>query len=206
MLAGGSGITPLMSMLRDLGARGAVEDTVLVAYTRGPDDVIFGRELAALAARHPGLRVLVKHGLFDAAELAAAVPDLARRRAFLCGPAPMMALVEKMWTDAGIRDRLALERFVLAVAPSGATGSRRVTLATAGRAVETDAATTLLVGLEQAGERPAYGCRMGICGTCKTRKKTGAVTNVMTGVTSSDPDEDIQLCISTPCSDVELAL
>ncbi len=206
MLAGGSGITPLMSMVRDLAARGAIHDVGFVCFARSPADLIFGRELGALASRHDGLRVVVFHGLFDEANLAAAVPDLALRETYLCGPAPLMTRVETMWTEAGVRERLHQERFVAPVLRSTAAGSERITLTQSGRTIEMRAADSLLVGLEQAGEKPAHGCRMGICGTCKTRKKSGTVTNLLTGQVSSDPDEDIQLCISTPCSDVELAL
>jgi hypothetical protein len=47
---------------------------------------------------------------------------------------------------------------------------------------------------------------MGICGSCKTRKRSGTVENVLTGAISSDADEDISLCVTSPRSDVELAL
>jgi ferredoxin len=65
---------------------------------------------------------------------------------------------------------------------------------------------SLLERLERAGERPAHGCRIGICHTCKCRKQSGTVQNAVTGEVSSEPDQEIQLCISVPCSDLELGL
>ncbi len=51
-----------------------------------------------------------------------------------------------------------------------------------------------------------HGCRIGICHTCRCHKRSGTVRNVLTGAVSSEPDEDIQLCISIACSDLELGL
>ncbi|HEY1587377.1 MAG TPA: FAD-binding oxidoreductase [Polyangia bacterium] len=215
-VSGGSGITPVMSILRDLDRRDAVEDVVFVHYARSRRDVIFGVELERLALRHPGLRVFLclddDHGGFDEARLAAAVPDFAGRATFLCGPAGLMERVERMWHDAGASARLRRERFS---APprkqaSGADGSVApevaVTLARAGRTVAVASGAPLLETLERAGERPPNGCRIGICHTCKCTKRSGTVENLLTGAISDADDEEIQLCISVPRSDVELGL
>ncbi len=216
LLSGGSGITPVMSILRDLSARGAVNDLVFVHHARSRADVIFGPELETLAARHPGLRLIVcldddddaPRG-FDEARLAALVPDFAERSTFLCGPAPMMDRAEAFWAEQGASARLALERFVSAppltalAAPGEAV---QVQLARSQREVVATGPGPLLEQLERAGETPASGCRMGICHTCACRKRSGTVQNLVTGEVSSRPDEEIQLCISVPRSDLELDL
>jgi ferredoxin len=118
-----------------------------------------------------------------------------------------MEEVERLWERHGLTDRLRRERFV---APTAAIGEgatdARVTLARSGKAFRTDGKGTLLEQAERAGAKPAYGCRMGICHTCKCRKQSGTVQNVRTGEISSEPDEDIQLCISVARSDIELSL
>jgi ferredoxin-NADP reductase len=207
LLGGGSGITPLMSILRDLVARDALRDVVIVVHARRADDVIFGRELHAIAARHAGVRLLVHLDDLDEARLARLVPDFAARTTLLCGPAGLMARVERMWADAGASARLRREQFAappLTVPAPGAPIAIR--LAASARTVAAGGAGTLLEQLERAGERPPSGCRMGICQTCKCRKQSGVVENLRTGAISSDPDEDIQLCISRARSDLELAL
>jgi stearoyl-CoA 9-desaturase NADPH oxidoreductase len=68
------------------------------------------------------------------------------------------------------------------------------------------AAGTLLEQAEAAGLTPEFGCRMGICRTCKCRKSAGAVRNLLTGEVSDEEDEDIQLCVSAPVGDVALEL
>ncbi len=208
LFSGGSGITPVMSMLRDLDARGAVGDVVFVHYARSAQDVVFRGELDAIAARQPRLRVLVRHGLFDEADVAALVPDFAERETFLCGPPALMERVERLWADHGIAERLRHERFVMATPTVAAPDGRaaQVTLARSGREVDASPSRVLLEELERGGERPASGCRMGICMTCKCRKQSGTVQNLLTGEISSEPDQDIQLCISLARSNVTLDL
>jgi ferredoxin-NADP reductase len=216
-VSGGSGITPVMSILRDLDRRDAVEDVVFVHYARSRADVIFGAELERLAARHPGLRLILccddaPDGRFDEQRLAAAVPDFAARATFLCGPSGLMERVERMWDAAGAGARLRRERFAApmrattSAAASATTSAVEVRLTRAGRTVAVAGAAPLLDELERAGERPPYGCRMGICHTCKCTKRSGTVENLVTGAVSSAPDEEIQLCISVPRSDLELGL
>ena len=224
-LSGGSGITPIMSMLRDLAGKGPIRDVVLVHYARRREEVIFRAALETLAARHRGLRVVLclddapdGLGRFDEARLAALVPDFAKRATYLCGPPGLMARVERMWTQAGASGRLRRERFVaraLAALPAVEGGTApaadaardlQVRLLRSNRTRAVKRRGTLLDELERAGERPPHGCRIGICHTCKCQKRVGTVRNLLTGAVSSEPDEDIQLCISVACSDLELGL
>lgn len=218
MLSAGSGITPLMSMLRSAAARGPIEDLVFVHHAHRADDVIFRRALAELAAQHTGLRVLLclserssGPGRFDEAQLRRLVPDLAERETFLCGPPGLMERVEGLWSQLGASGRLHLERFVPHAAPARLPRGDRVrgvtvTLTRSGRSVTATDSGTLLEELERAGERPRFGCRMGICQTCRCRKRAGCVENLLTGAVSSEADEDIQPCISIARSDLELCL
>ena len=218
LLSGGSGITPVMAMLRDLSRRDAVRDIVFVHAARSRNDLVFEREMAGIAALHEGLRLRyflenepAGGGRLDAAKLLAAVPDLGERQTMLCGPTGMMDALSPTWTDAGLAHRLKTERFApaprLAVA-EGATAPARVklSLVRSGKSVVTDRSETLLEQLERAGERPESGCRMGICNTCLCKKRSGVVQDIVTGELSSAPDEDIRLCVSRPLTDVELAL
>jgi stearoyl-CoA 9-desaturase NADPH oxidoreductase len=213
-LSGGSGITPVMSMLRELSHRRAVRDLVFVHHARSRADVIFARTLEALAARHLGLRLVLRldddptgRGRFDEARLAADVPDFASRATFLCGPPGLMARVERMWHEAGAGAELRRERFAPALmVPSPSATTRTVQLVRSGRSCQIGEGATLLEALERAGERPPHGCRIGICHTCKCVKRAGTVQNLVTGAVSSDPNEDIQLCITVPRSDLELGL
>ena len=65
---------------------------------------------------------------------------------------------------------------------------------------------SLLEQAEQSGLSPEFGCRIGICHTCTRRKTSGVVKNLTTGVMSSTEAEDVQICVSVPVGDVDLAL
>ena len=216
LLSGGSGITPVMSMLRDLAARNAIRDVVFVHHARSRADVTFFNELTNLAQCHAGLRLVLcldddasaPRG-FDEARFAELVPDFATRSTFLCGPKPLMDRAEQLFESVGASDRVALERFTPALrlvpavtSPNGV----QVRLARSEREIVAKGQGSLLEQLERAGERPAHGCRIGICRTCKCRKQSGTVQNLVTGEVSSEPDQEIQLCISVPRSDLELDL
>lgn len=206
LVAGGSGITPVFAILRDLEARGELRDVVVVHSARDAADAIFGRDLAVMATQQPGLRLIAHHtkdaGRLDAAVLATLVPDVAGREVYVCGPAGLRELVR---TVAG--DRVHEEAFTAPVswvpAPQE-TATRSAQLR--GRKVSLVGRGTVLEQLERAGEQPAYGCRIGVCHTCRCTKKTGAVLDLTTGRVSNEPDEEIRLCVSIARSDLELAL
>jgi ferredoxin-NADP reductase len=214
LLSGGSGVTPVMSLLRDLSRRDAVRDIVFLHAARSASDVIFRDELRALEQRHTGLRVVFQlddapgGGPLDEAKLRVAVPDLAERETFLCGPSGMMDSVERMFARIGATDRLRSERFVAAAgmrSAGAAAGPVTLRLSRSGRSI-VGSAGTLLEQLERAGERPGYGCRLGICNTCRCRKRSGIVENTVTGAISSEPDQEIRLCVSVARSDLDIEL
>ena len=197
-ITGGSGITPVMGMLRSGTDR--LDDVVLVHSERSADDVIFGDELRALG-QQGRLRLVEQHtdaaGRLDVARLAELVPDLAERETWACGPSGLLDAVEEHWDAAGLRDRLHTERFRTELAAPGEGGTVRFT--GAGTSVETGGATSLLDAGEQAGVLLPSGCRMGICFSCVLPMREGAVRDLRTGeVTTAAPGDGVlvQTCIS----------
>jgi stearoyl-CoA 9-desaturase NADPH oxidoreductase len=213
-MGAGSGITPIFSLLLELANRRRLDDVALLHYAPTRDDVIFHDRLVALAEEHRGFRLAIRltrgfdrRGRFSEGSLRSLVPDFADRETFLCGPPPLMAEVERLWAQYGLLGRLRRERFVPPMPlPGVASGEACVTLLRSGRSFVSDGSGTLLEQAERAGARPAYGCRRGICHSCRCRKKSGTVQNVLTGEVSSAPDQDIQLCIAVARSDVELSI
>nr|WP_315489948.1 ferredoxin reductase [uncultured Rhodoferax sp.] len=212
LLSAGSGITPVMSMLRDLKARQYQGDLVFLHVCRAPDDLIFAQQLYALAADFSGLRLVVHHdtqaGFFSPQVLAAQVPDLGARSTWMCGPAGFMDAMSAYWVEQGFESELFSERFVGApVLPSTAPGKPvAVSFVKSGATFTTHGTDPLLVQAERAGLTPKHGCRIGICRSCQCVKTSGTVENLQTGEVSSAPNELIRLCISTARSDVALAL
>lgn len=212
LLSAGSGITPVVSMLRELKARDYRGDVVFLHVCRAPDDLIFAKQLQALAADFPALRLVLHYdasaGFFSPQVLAAHVPDLAERNTWMCGPAGFMDAIHVYWEAEGLASLLFSERFAGApLLPSTAPGTPvLVSFANSGATFTTSGTDPLLVQAERAGLTPKHGCRIGICRSCQCVKTSGTVENLQTGEVSSAPNELIRLCISTARSDVALAL
>ncbi|HUH68189.1 MAG TPA: ferredoxin reductase [Mycobacterium sp.] len=205
-LTAGSGITPVMSMLRTLVRRNQIADITHLHSAPTASDVMFGAELAALAADQPGyhlqLRETRTQGRLDLARLDHEVPDWRERQTWACGPEGMLTQAEKVWSSAGIRDRLHLERFAVSkAAPAGAGGT--VTFVRSGRAVAADAATSLMDAGESAGVQMPFGCRMGICQSCVVSLVDGHVRDLRTGQ-EHDPGTRVQTCVSAASGDCAL--
>ena len=212
LLSAGSGITPVMSMLRDLQRRNYPGDVVFLHICRSKADFIFAKQLLEIAGAYPELSLLIHAddvaGPFKIDMLQLLVPDLAERSTWLCGPAGLMDAVHRLWSQAAIKAPLASERFVaFTILPTLEAGVPvDVAFAQSGKHFATSGTAPLLVQAEQAGFSPKHGCRIGICRSCQCVKKTGTVQNLHTGELSSAPNELIRLCISVARSDVSLDL
>lgn len=200
-LVGGSGITPVMSMLRTLDRRGTMSDVVLHYSSTSPERMIFREELLALHEKHPSLTVIERHtdteGMLDLASLDEIAPDWRERETWACGPAPMLDAVEEHWERAGLEDLLHLERFSLQVSGDGGEGGE-ITFQNSGKTAEVDGATTVLDAGEQAGVGMPYGCRVGICHTCTVTKISGTVRDLRNGHDFDQPNEQVQTCVTVP--------
>jgi ferredoxin-NADP reductase len=212
-LSAGSGITPMMSMVRHLHARGAETDVVLVHTCHTANDAAFRGELLARARAWSRFRPVfvftAERGRLDRDRLARLVPDWATRLAYLCGPEAFMAMAGDLWWSAGLADRVRLESFgrvPRAGRPPANAAVATVSCTRSGATFPAAHDRPLLVEAERAGLRPRAGCRRGICHTCTVRKVAGTVENLATGAVTSEPDARIQLCVSAPRSDVSLAL
>jgi ferredoxin-NADP reductase len=205
-LTAGSGITPVMSMLRTLVRRRQIGDITHLHSAPTESGVMFRAELATLATDQPGYRLQLretrKQGRLDLASLGQEVPDWRERHTWACGPEGMLAQAERVWSAAGIGDQLHLERFAVSkAAPAGAGGT--VTFIRSGRAVAADAATSLMDAGEGAGVQMPFGCRMGICQSCVVGLVEGHVRDLRTGA-EHDPGTRVQTCISAASGDCAL--
>jgi stearoyl-CoA 9-desaturase NADPH oxidoreductase len=217
-ISGGSGITPVLSIIRHLVATEYGGSVAWLHYARR--EVILGAEQASLAARCVRLRFKTHftegprptRARFSREQLQSIAPDWEESYSFLCGPPSLNEAVAAVWTAAGLQSRLRTEHFALP--PTGqylANDSDEPTrhslvFARSGRAIQGRPGASLLEQAEGAGLNPPYGCRRGICRTCTCRKLSGTVLNAHTGAVSREPNEDIQLCVSIPRSNVSLDL
>mgnify|MGYP001061181354 FL=1 len=205
-LTAGSGITPVMSMLRTLARRDQITDIVHIHSAPTKAEALFVGELEALGCAHPGYRLVLREtrvqGRLDLARLDELVPDWRERQTWACGPLGMLDDAERVFRDAGVADRLHLERFAVNRAAGHGAGGR-VEFSRTGKTLDVDAATSLLEAGEQVGVRMPFGCRMGICQSCVVELVDGHARDLRTGEVH-DPGTRIQTCVSAASGDCVL--
>lgn len=205
LIAGGSGITPVLSMLRTLVDERYPGEVSLLYYARTPADVPYTEELDELAARR-GVRIHVRHtatdGHFTAEHLRGVAPWFARATTYLCGPPSLMESVRTLYADAGLSEHLHTEEFTPPVPTIDSEAGGRIRFTRSGVEVAGDG-RSLLEQAEDAGLSPEHGCRMGICFSCTQRKVSGVVRTA-SGEESAEDDEEIQLCVTAAAGDVDI--
>ncbi|MEE3065065.1 MAG: ferredoxin reductase [Actinomycetota bacterium] len=204
----GSGITPVMAMLRTLKSRGHSADIVHIHSAPTPDDVIFHDELRELENSEPRYRLHLQltetAGHLDFSDLTGIVGDWKQRPTWACGPPALLDTVERVWKDAGHSDQLHMERFTIAATDKGGEGGT-VNFAISDKSIEIDGATSLLEAGEKVGIQMPFGCRMGICQTCVLPLEAGHVRDLRSGTEHGEGDR-IQTCISTASGDCTLKI
>jgi ferredoxin-NADP reductase len=215
----GSGVTPVIGMLRNLFPstdegvvvlpRSRDLDIVVVHVAPSEPASIFLRDLQALD-QAGAVRLVARyddqHGVLDVADLADLVPDLAERTTYACGPGGLLEAIEQHHAAAGLP--LQTEQFRATTVVVGEGGE--VTFGRTGAVVEADGSTPILEAGEAAGVLMPSGCRMGVCYSCVTPLLSGAVRDLRSGdLTTAVPGETdpggvlVQTCINAaagPCT------
>ncbi len=211
-ISAGSGVTPIMSMLRHLDHYDELRDAVLLHSARHADDVIFGPELRALARRRPGFtlheQLTREHGRMGPSDLDRLCPDWRRREAFISGPNDMLDAFSEHFERQGTLQRLHMERFQpkLGLGEAGEGEGGSITFLASDRQAQSDGHVPILVAGEETGLELPYGCREGICHTCVGELRSGRVRDLRNGKVYGQEGEMIRTCISAPEGPVEIDL
>ncbi len=210
-ISAGSGITPIMSMLRDLAHRNELDDVMLVHSAKHEGDVIFGEQLRGLARQHEGFRIHEQHtednGRLTPADLDHICSDWRERETFLSGPAEMLEAMTRHWEEHGDCERLHVEHFQPYMNKEGEQGEGGpIRFCSSGVEAESDGSKGILDAGEEAGAALPFGCRMGICHTCVGRLRAGKVRDLRTGEVHGQEGEMVRTCINAPEGAVEIEL
>ncbi|EWT02598.1 oxidoreductase [Intrasporangium oryzae NRRL B-24470] len=215
MLTAGSGLTPVMSMIRTLVPRRPDADVVLIHSARTAADALFRDELLELADQFPGLTV--RHwytreeggrrlDLTDPTDLETLCPDWRSRAAYACGPSDFLDAATELWEHSGDdgQAQLTIERFAPVLLPGTGGAGGLVTFEKSDKEVEAGGDVPLLDAGEECGVVMPSGCRMGICRSCLTPLVAGKVRDLRTGEVHGDEGELIQTCINAAAGPVHL--
>jgi len=226
-LSGGSGITPLMSMVRELADAALPADVIFLHAGRTPNDLVFRSELLILAMRIKGFRLYFLpeelagerswHGLSGRISrdmLQLIMPDIAERIVMCCGPAPFMAAARRISAELGVGDKNYIEESFDAPAIEDApptssfqkTESKafKVAFTKQGRTIDVASDQTVLSSAKKAGVKLPSSCSNGLCGTCKSKLTKGSVDmNHNGGIRQREIDAGFFLpCCSKPLTDL----
>lgn len=209
-VSAGSGITPIMSMLRSLRRTGSLGDVVHLHSARTAETVIFGEQLRRIDAERPGyrlrLRITGNEGRIDPDDLDRLCPDWRERHAFLSGPGPMLDAMGERWRRDGDPELLHMERFQPLIGGEGEGDGGTVRFLRSGVEAGCDGGTPILAGGEEAGAILPFGCRMGICHTCVGKLCSGRVRDLRTGEVHGSEGEMVRTCVNAPEGPIEIAL
>jgi len=210
-ISAGSGITPIMSMLRSLHRDGTLDDAVHIHSARSVEGVIFADLLRRIDESNAGyelhLQLSGEQGRLSPGDLDRLCPDWRDRHTFLSGPAEMLDAMSERWEQDGDSGLLHMERFqpVIGGEPGDGEGGA-VRFLGSGVEAHCDSGTPILVGGEEAGATLPFGCRMGICHTCVGRLCKGEVRDLRTGKVHGSEGEMVRTCVNAPEGPIEIAL
>jgi ferredoxin-NADP reductase len=209
LLAAGSGLTPLLGLLRQALNDGFSAPITLLHYVRSRSQRAFSGELQELLGRHANLQVRWAisgepaqenelSGRFQPSHL----HGLLGNNLLVCGPHGFVADVREQWAGALQSEAFSLPQ----VLPQAALQSVQLQFARSQLQVIGDTASSLLVQAEQHGLRPAHGCRQGICASCTCTLVSGTVRDLRSGEVFHEPGQAIRICVSAPQGDVVVDL
>jgi len=216
MLTAGSGLTPVMSMIRTLVPRRPDADVVLIHSARTRDEALFHDELLELADQFPGLTV--RHwftreegsrrlDLSDVTDLETLCPDWRERAAYACGPPDFLDAATELWLrdgDDATHQNLTIERFAPVLLEGSGGEGGLLTFEKSDKEVEAGGDVPLLEAGEDCGVVMPSGCRMGICRSCLVPLVAGKVRDLRTGEVHGDEGELIQTCVNAAAGPVHL--
>jgi ferredoxin-NADP reductase len=210
-ISAGSGITPIISMLRNLDHRDDMKDVVVVHSARTREQVMFLSTLEDLDRRHESLRLDLRltadRGRMSAGDLDEVCPDWREREAFCSGPGELLDAMIERWEEDGDSDRLHFERFQPKIGGNAGEGEGgEITFLKSDTTTESDGGTPILDAGEEAGLDLAFGCRIGICHTCVGTLKSGKVRDLRSGDITEPVGQDVRICIHAAEGDVEFQL
>ncbi len=210
-ISAGSGITPIIAMLRALDREQKLDDVIHLHSAPTADDLIFGERLRKLVDRNDGVhlheqRTQEGDGRITPDDLDELCPDWRERQTFLCGPAEMIEDFEQRWKDEDLEERLHLERFQPVIGGEGAGEGGTIKFSKSDAEAESDGSKPILVCGEEAGLELPFGCRMGICHTCIGKLKQGQLRDLRSGEVHGDKDQMVRTCVNAPEGPIEIEL
>lgn len=210
LLAAGSGITPLMSLLSTATTQ---QPIILMYWAKTRADLCFMAEIKRLITQNNHIKLHVfltqeanlladeQTGRFSVEKVQCLVTDLTSYQVIACGNHDFINTVHTLKPYvAGLQS----ESFTPITLSNTALGTVRVELKASQKVLELNQGDSLLDALEKQGIYPPSGCRMGICHTCSCQKISGVTQDLQNGELVSEAQSAVKLCVNRAYSDLVL--
>lgn len=216
LLSGGSGVTPMMSMLRALADNNEINDVIFLHQCSTEADIPFAEELKSLEDAHTGLKIMTilsqpaadwqgMSGRLRQEHLAL-LPKITQREVFVCGPEGFMESAMNLLETLGVPESQRHQEFFTPPTVGNDAPAMEVNINIEGEFIRGENQRPILVQAEEAGVYVDYSCRAGVCGCCKLRLVEGEVEQPdMPALFPGEKEDGLVLaCCCIPKGDVTL--
>ena len=209
LLAAGSGITPMLSLIEAWAkqTQACIPAIQLLYWVRQPEEAAFQRRFAQLAQNHPAFSFQIFcTGQNDQrlnAEHLAQIGPVEQSAVYACGPSGFVTTAADLFAQAAV---FKSEAFSLSPSLSADVGLVNITLLQSQKTVAIPKGQSILLGLEQMNLKPQHGCRMGICNKCVCHKVQGATRHLVNGAENTEPGNALKICVNAAQTDLVIDL
>ncbi len=211
LLAAGSGITPMLSLIEALCQSKQLDTTSvkLMYWVKTHADAAYAEYLKEVADNFSNFSYQIFYTREQDPRLNQSHADqfaaLADTTVYACGPSGFATLAESLFKQAAV---LHTEAFSLSqfAEDHTETGFVNVTLTHSNKTLAIPKGQSILASLEQQGIKPNHGCRMGICNKCACNKAQGATKNLLNGAANHEPAQLLKICVNSAQSDLVIDL
>lgn len=207
LLAAGSGITPMYSLIKTLAENGQItqQPVHLMYWVKNHNDVVFKSVFEKIASQYQNFKFDVFYTQENPADARLneahlqTVQQLEQSTVYVCGPSGFVATAEQLFGQA---QQLKSEAFSLTPTISDDVGFVNVTLTKSNKIVAIPKGQSILASLEQQNIKPQHGCRMGICNKCACNKAQGSTKNLLNGQENMEPNNLLRICVNSAQTDL----
>lgn len=209
LLAAGSGITPMYSLIEQWAKANMTYPVQLLYWVKAREDAAFTQRLQQLQQQHPQLRVQFFYTQEQPADPrlnadhVKQFADLSDSTVYACGPSAFVLHAQQLLSACA---QFKSEAFSLSAQPFEQSGTVQITLSKSNTTVHIPRGQSILEGLEQQNLKPTHGCRMGICNKCACQKIQGSSRNLVDGSENHEPRNLLKLCVNTAQTDLIIDL
>ena len=211
LLAAGSGITPMLSLLKALSKTDRMTQAPiqLLYWVKQYADVAFKARFEQLAEQYPNFSFQVFYTQEEDAgkrlnqDHLALVNNIENSLVYACGPSGFVAQAEQLFANA---QSFKSEAFSMTPVENSDIGFVNITLLKSNKVLVIPKGQSILSSLEQQNIKPTHGCRMGICHKCVCNKVEGSTKDLVNGSQNSEPGNLLKICVNSAQSDLVIDL